>query len=183
MSNESSSSLGLRIETFADVDNRPGWCSGKSAEYSDRTKEKNFFIRHWSTISRVVTLSIVAVLWFMVLILLDKENKQVGIYVVFLVTIVTFFETMFICQRLCCSVNRKDTTMHKLWDILVGINTWKKLIAYVLLSIPAFINPKNSPMTLGCGILVNIIGIIDILQLFRDKNELKPIRYKQLGVY
>merc|ERR1711931_422295 len=103
-------SIGLRIESFTDVDNRPGWCtSNKHIEYTDKTNEKSFIIRHWSTISRALSLIIVAVLWFMSLFLLEKENKTVGIYVVFAVTVVTFFETMFICHRLCCSDDRKDT--------------------------------------------------------------------------
>ena len=106
-----------------------------------------------------------------------------GIYVVFAVTVVTFFETMFVCHRLCCSDDRKDTRLHRVWDFLLGIDTWKKLILYILLSLPAFINPKDSPLTLGCGILINVIGIVDILQLFRDRNERKPVRYKQLGVW
>ena len=178
--------LGLRIETFTDLDNRPGWCTGSSGiytEYSDKTKGKAFVIRHWSTISRLVTIFILVVLWCMILLLLEKENKQVGIYVVFVVTIVTFFETMFVCHHLCCSVDRKDTRLHRLWDFLLGVNTWKKMILYVLLSIPAFINPKNSPLTLGCGILINLIGIVEILQIFRERNEKKPVRYRQLGVY
>ena len=177
-------SLGLRIESFTDVDNRPGWCtSNKHVEYTDKTNEKSFLVRHWSTISRAVNLIIVTILWFMLLFLLEKENKQVGIYVVFAVTVVTFFETMFVCHWLCCGDDRKDTRLHRLWDFLLGIDTWKKLILYVLLSIPAFINPKDSPLTLGCGILINVIGIVDILQLFRDRNERKPVRYKQLGVW
>ena len=175
--------IGLRIESFTDLDNRPGWCTSNYSEYSDKTKAKTFIIRHWSTISRAITLMIIGILWCMILVLLGKENKQVGIYVVFAVTIVTFFETMFVCHRLCCSIDRKDTRLHKLWDFLLGINTWKKLVLYVLLSIPAFINPKTSPLTLGCGILINLIGIIDIMTLFREKNEKKPVRYRQLGVY
>jgi len=183
MSTTDDNYIGLRIESFADLDNRPGWCSGRNSEYSDQTKNKPFIVRHWSTISRAVTLLTLVILWCMILILLEKENKQVGIYVVFAVTIVTFFETMFVCHRLCCSLDRKDTRIHKLWDLLLGVNTWKKLILYVLISIPAFINPKTSPLTLGCGILINLIGIIDILKIFRDRNEKKPIRYRQLGVY
>lgn len=175
--------IGLRIESFSDMDNRPGWCTVASSEYSDSTKNKPFIVRHWSTISRAVTLLTIVILWGMILVLLEKENKQVGIYVVFAVTIVTFFETMFVCHRLCCSIDRKDTRIHKLWDFLLGVNTWKKLILYVLLSLPAFLNPKTSPLTLGCGILINIIGIIDILKIFRDRNEKRPIRYRQLGVY
>lgn len=179
-------SLGLRIEEFTSRDNRPGWCSSSATEMrgelTDRSKSKHCIVRHWSTLARLMSLSLVIVTWSLVLTLMEREDRKIGYYMVFLTTLVTFFETMFILHRLFCGVERKNTKLHHVWDFLLGVTTWKKLLLYVLLTIPAFVNPKERPLTLACGIVINLIGIIDFIHLFRDRTERKPIRYQQLGV-
>lgn len=177
--------IGLQIDDFTSIDNRAGWCTSARTtlhgELTDHTRSKHCIVRHWSTISRLINISLVLLVWCLILSFLHMEDIQILIYMIFVITMVTFFETMFILHWLFCGVERKDTRLHRAWDILLGINTWKKLLLYVLLTVPAFIKPKESPATLASGIIINLIGIIDFIHLFRDKTQRRPVRYQQLG--
>lgn len=177
--------IGLQIDDFTSIDNRAGWCTSARTtlhgELSDHTRSKHCIVRHWSTISRSVNLTLVLLCWVLIMSFLHSEDKSILIYMMFATTVVTFFETMFILHWLFCTVERKDTRLHKAWDILLGVNTWKKLLLYVLLTVPAFMKPKESPGTLATGIIINLIGIVDFIHLFRDKTQRRPIRYQQLG--
>uniref|UniRef100_A0A7M5VC22 Uncharacterized protein n=1 Tax=Clytia hemisphaerica TaxID=252671 RepID=A0A7M5VC22_9CNID len=178
--------IGINIDNFTSIDNRSGWCSSSRTslhgELTDESRNKPFLVRHWTTISRAFSLCLVLLTWCLIMIFAIKEQINIGFYMVFLATIVTFFETMFIFDWLFGHVERKDTKAQRLWEFLENITTWKKLLMYIILTIPAFVRPNNSPVTLACGIIINIIGVIDFIHLFRDKTQRKPIRYSQLGV-
>ena len=179
--------IGLRVESFASLDNRPGWCSTSnsmtSGELTEETSKKPFLVRHWSTLSRILSLLLLAVLWGLVLLALHGENRNIGFYLVFLSSLVSFIETSYILDWLFCGRESKDTRLQNVWRLILGISTWKRLLAYVVLSIPAFTEPRSAPITLGCGILINLIGLLEFIHLFREKNKRKPITYRQLGIY
>jgi len=179
--------LGLRIEDFTLRDNRPGWCSSSStelrSELTDYSKNKPFLVRHWSTVSKGFICVFIIILWCLIFISLNSELRWVAIYLTFISTLVTFFEMVFVIHRLFCPVERKETCLHKIWDLLLGVTTWKKLLCYLLLTIPVFVKAKECPIALGCVIIIILIGLLDFIHLFRERNQKKPIRYQQLGVF
>ena len=178
--------IGINIDNFSSIDNRSGWCSSSRTslhgELTDEWKNKPCLVRHWTSVSRAVYLSLVLLTWCLIMIFSTKEDIYIGFYMVFLATVVTFFETMFLTNWLFCNTERKQTRTHKIWDFLNSLTTWKKLLLYIILTIPAFIRPKDSPVTLACGIIINLVGIVNFIHLFREKTERIPIRYSQLGV-
>ena len=182
-----SPTIGLRIEEFTSIDNRRGCCASAATlltpELSESSLRKPFIVRHWSSISHILSIIILLVIWYLLLLSFGREKQATCIYMVFVTSFVTVAESLFIWQKLFFTRGQKDTRFHKVLDLLLSLNTWKKLSLYLLLSLPAFYQPKVAPLTLSCGILVNLIGIINFLHFFRDKNTKKPIRYRQLGVY
>lgn len=178
-----SGTIGLRVEDFTSKDNRPGWCSsGFQSDLTDYSKSKPFVVRHWSTISRVINLCLVVTVWCLLLFSFEVHHDGITYYMIIVVTLISFFETMFINHHLFCKNERKDIWSHKVWDFLLKINTWKKLILYIFLTIPSFVKPDELPYVLVSGILINLVGITNFIHLFRQKNEREPIRYSQLGI-
>jgi len=180
------STIGINIDDFTSIDNRSSWCSSSRTslhgELTDEWKSKPFLVRHWTTVAKSISFGLLIITWTLIMTYALYENINIGFYMVFLGSFVTFFEAMFIINWLFCSTERKNTRFHRVWDLLLSITTWKKLLLYIIMTIPAFINPKTSPITLVCGIIINLIGIIDFIHLFREKSQRKPIRYSQLGV-
>nr|XP_047146611.1 uncharacterized protein LOC124819237 [Hydra vulgaris] len=182
-----SPTVGLRIEEFTSIDNRRGCCASAATmltpELSERSLGKPFIVRHWSTISHILSLVIVFAIWCLLLKAFAREVQATCIYMVFVTLFVTVTESLFIWHKLLFNRGLKENRTQKLLDLLSQLNTWKKLSVYVLLSVPAFYQPKIAPLTLSCGVLINLIGIIHFFHFFREKNVKKPIRYQQLGIY
>ena len=90
----------------------------------------------------------------------------------------------YIIDRMCCGKRgTKDTRCARIWSVVLAVHTWRRLLLYLILSVPTFLDAMRATATLACGVLINLIGLVHFLGLFREKNHKNPVKYRQLGIY
>lgn len=143
-------------------------------------EERPFFIRHFTSITRIVGLFTSAALWWTGVFLADQDDKRVAAYLMICGFAVTFFEITFILDKCACC--GEGSCGHALWKYVLAVDNWKKSLIYTSLSVMCYLHPKEFWQAVIAGVLLDFTALLYLIRTFRTKNALEPYRYKQLEV-
>ncbi|KXJ08229.1 transmembrane protein 72 [Exaiptasia diaphana] len=142
--------------------------------------DRSFFCRHFTTFTRVLGVATSIALWWIGILLTDKADKRIAVYLLICAFVVSFLEVIFILDR--CAICKEGHFGFTLWNFLKAIDTWKKFVLYGSLSIVCYLHPKEFWEAVIIGVFLDVLAIFYLMHTFRKKNERAVYRYRQLEI-
>ncbi|EDO38310.1 predicted protein [Nematostella vectensis] len=142
--------------------------------------DRSFFWRHFTTFTRILGLATCVAMWWVGILLIDKPDKRIAVYLLITGASISFLEIIFIIDKCACC--KEGSFGFSLWKFLRAFDNWKKFLLYVVLSSVCYLHPTEYWQGLVVGVMLDILAFFYLIRTFRKKNEREAYKYRQLEV-
>ncbi|XP_076464171.1 uncharacterized protein LOC143296229 [Babylonia areolata] len=138
-----------------------------SSGSSSRRMNTDCCLGHIKTISRLVGLGVLAVLWAATVTTLRGDFNlptYVGYYLLAASLLVTFFEITWILDKMACCV--RQGCCCRCWDVILWVDGWRKFVLYTALSVPLFLQGLKGVFHVVCGFCLLVLACLYLVKSF-----------------
>ncbi|XP_031571632.1 transmembrane protein 72-like [Actinia tenebrosa] len=142
--------------------------------------DRSCFCRHFTTFTHVIGIFTSVAMWWVGVMFTDKPDKRIAVYLLLCAIIVSFLEVVFLLDK--CAFCREGSCAFTLWKFIKAIDTWKRFILYMGISVVCYLHPKEYWEAIIIGIFLDVTALFYLMLGFRKKNNREEYKYRQLEV-
>ena len=153
----------------------------RSYAFDNEKRISNVVWRNWNVITNIIGFACTMGVWGVAVTILD-DHQDVGTYLILCGIVMTLLEISLVFDKLfsiCCS---EQLPVRQCWSFVLALDTWKRGLLYLGLSVACYINAKYGWQVPFSGAVMDLAGILYLIKTFKEQQKVEPYKYKQLSV-
>ncbi|KAK7103085.1 hypothetical protein V1264_018051 [Littorina saxatilis] len=130
------------------------------------------FLRHVTTIARLCGMVVLAVMWAATVTSLQGKTNAptyVGYYLIAASIVVTFFEVIWVIDKMACCV--RQGCCCRCWSIVLWVDGWRKFLLYTALSVLLFLQGLQGLFLVVTGFCLMVLACLYLVTSFRPRDD------------